>query len=187
MKYSFLILLSALNFQAIAQSDCGKEVEEEAKKCEGGVLSAKTGNQESNTTGVNNDGLGLAAAAGRVSAALESAKTNCLKENLENCKRKCDAAKKSGNPQLTAKAEDNLQECRKRVALAIGDANESIGSMNKVAADSENTSRCASTGECVQQVNNRCPAGMFWSVRWNQCAGLGAFTPRDMIPTPLGK
>lgn len=165
-----LVLLTAFSINAFAQNDCGQEADEQADKCEAGVLSAKNESRSAGSAGMNGDGYQMASEANSVAGVLDNAKNNCHKVHLENCVQSCKRAMSTATTQqLADKINDNLHKCRRRIALAMGDANESAAGMRKVAADSTNSANCASgNGDCkqVHQVG-----GSYQPVRVNYADG----------------
>lgn len=183
---------------AQAGSDCGEQSRLAVQSCQGRIVSAKQSDVSGfSGAGLNGGGSAQAQAAYAIRARIGQEISNCEQRDRQICLDQCNAALRDAqakqNVALQQSIKRNVGTCSDRIDLEIANAQAAQNSLTTAAADSNTSSGagCAEGETCgvqdpnIQQANSPCPAGMFWSVRFNQCTGIGAFTPRDMIPTPF--
>lgn len=201
------LLLFSVNSFAQAGSDCGEQAKLAAQNCEARINSARESSVAGDPTAGANGGGVQANAAYQVRNRITTAVGMCESRDLEVCTQKCNAAlsdaQSKSNQALIGQIKNNMNSCSNRINAAMSQGNANAAALTQLAAESNRSAdqACAEGETCgtqdpnIQQASssnpyaainrdseNRCPPGMFFSVRWNQCAGLGTFTPRDMIP-----
>jgi hypothetical protein len=193
----------AISSVAFAQAgtDCKAQSDQAVQNCSERIAAAKSSDvsQYGQADGMPDGGGAQAGAAYAVRAKIGEAANKCTSADLQACVDQCNAALKDAQSKrqssLMQKIKGNMSSCSNRIDRNIASAQAAQNSLTKVAADSNNSANeacnegetCGKPDPNVMQANSPCPQGMFWSVRFNQCTGIMAFTPRDMIPTPFGK
>lgn len=195
-----LFFIHSLAF-AQAGTDCQEQAKYAVENCKGRIDGARNSDVSSFGGGgsMNGGGNAQAGAAYAVMQRLQQGISACQSTDMGVCENQCNKAlsaaqhKNPPDQALIQKIKKNMQSCVDGIDQQVASAQQSQQGLRTAASESNETAeRACNEGEAcgtpdpnLQQANSPCPAGMFWSVRWNQCAGIGAFTPRDMIPTPF--
>lgn len=191
---------------AQAGTDCSEQADLAVENCEGRITSARASNVSGGDgTGITGGGA-QAQAAYQVRERITQAVSSCNQRDREICVNQCNAAARDAqakhNSALFERIKQNVRSCSDRIDREIAKGESDANALSRFASASNNSADagCAEGETCgtpdpnVQQAssiqrdaNNNCPQGMYWAARFNQCAGIGGFKPRDMIPTPFGR
>lgn len=203
------IFAFAFSTAALAQAgtDCKAKSDEGVQTCSDGLTKAEEAALAGGLSGIPNAGNTLAAGAMAAKATIGKAMDSCISDDLNTtCLNSCNEAlsdaqskeKSAQDPTTKAKftalvksTKDNMNSCGDQINNRLATSKKKQDGYDQIAAAGNNSanSGCAEGETCgardpnVVEADSPCGAGMFFSQRFNQCTGIQAFKPCDMIYT----